>query len=95
MRIRKTRQGLRIGDAIVDYSDRPAIQDAARAVVETDWSKDAGTTPIGEREPVYENERVIVVPGSRRESVFCYFIVDEDVIEVPDFQFVIKMLQLL
>ena len=78
---------------MVPYAHVQDVRSVTVSTIESKWSRNGAEPEVFEREPIATSDAVSMYPGDG--NVYCYLTVGDDVISIPDFPFLIKLLHLL
>lgn len=96
MKVKKLKGGhRRIGGVVVDQEHLNDLRKVATVAVESDWTEDDVTQDITEREHIEQVGAVCLYPALPNDQVYCYIMIDDDLISIPELSFLLKLLQII
>lgn len=96
MRIVKLRRGRRrIGEIVVPSEAVADVRDVATGVFEGYWTKTSAEVSVTSREPICQNATCTAYPAAPQENVYCYIATPDGIIEIPEREYLLKILQIL
>lgn len=95
MKIVKLRDGKRrIGEIVVPADSVGDVRDVATGVFEGRWTEPTEPS-VQSRDPIYQNETCTAYPASPSETQYCFIVTPGGTIEVPERNFLLRLLQIL
>lgn len=84
----------RVGSTVLEREEVSSLREAAVQCFESGVDPAETGVDIRDREPVFKDDNIILLPSSPSESCYCHVLTRKGLIEIPDQMYIRKMLQL-